>query len=56
MNSQTTLRRAFCAPVSHRHPVRRGNDDGHFGHAIKDGRHQGRRIGQSVAEALAPVR
>lgn len=28
----------------------------HFRHAVKDGRRQGRSIGQSVAEALAPVR
>lgn len=28
----------------------------HFRHAIKDGRRQGRSVGQAVAEALAPVR
>lgn len=28
----------------------------HFRHAVKDGRRQGRSIGQSVADALAPVR
>lgn len=28
----------------------------HFRHAVKDGRRQGRSVGQSVAEALAPVR
>jgi len=27
----------------------------HFGHAVKDGRRQGRSIGEAVAEALAPV-
>lgn len=28
----------------------------HFRHAVKDGRRQGRSVGQAVAEALAPVR
>jgi len=28
----------------------------HFRHAVKDGRRQGRSVGQSVAEALAPIR
>ncbi len=27
----------------------------HFRHAVKDGRRQGRSIGQAVAEALAPL-
>ena len=28
----------------------------HFGHAVRDGRRQGRGIGQAVAQALPPVR